>query len=101
MHRLFRNILKNASIAQRYHFTIAGNIHVIFFFYIWIDVKDETKMHYATHLKEWTLTTGARLNFSKLVVPVPKIAWSVKTKQKFRLNDNFALMYRIYTNNFC
>ena len=31
-HRLFRNILKNASLALRYHFATANNIHVIFFY---------------------------------------------------------------------
>ena len=93
MRRFFRNILKNVSFAFRQHFATADNIHVIFCFYIQINVKDEIEVQ--GKVKEWTLTNSIRLNFSKVVVPFPKIM-----HKTLRWNENFAWMYHIYTNNF-
>ena len=72
MHRFFRNILKNASLALKYHFATIYNIYKRYFFLHLSKRSGWNKSTRHNTFKRMELINSTWLDFSKLVVPLTK-----------------------------
>ena len=70
MHIFFRNILKNASLALKYHFATTYNIYAHYFFLHLSKGWNRRTRH--NTFKRMELINSTWLDFSKLVVPLTK-----------------------------